>query len=464
VILRRAFDGLVMAAFALPLSSMWQEPDVPLALKLAGALVLVVTAARPAIGLCLAAGMLPVAPVIGIIAGAQIGPGGVEALVLPFLIAGFGRLAMARGPMLSRIAWPAWVFAGVIAAGCATLVASDAQIWRHLTREYVVDARGFRDLHLAAGWIEALALAVLIERLARAHPASIEPAVRLAIVGAGAAAALAANRVADVMIRSDDALGALAWLVREYRFSAFYPDLNAAGSVYALFLVPAVWLAAARRQHWAWLAVASIGLALWFSGSRAALLAAVAGTVLAWWLARRLPRRWWIGATAVAIVVASVVVWSGRHGRATAGEAVAIRWDLAMLGLRVAATKPVLGVGVGRMPGASAPLVTPDLARRFPPAAAGENAHNNFVQILAESGPIALAAFLWILVIPAAGWRRLATAAEAAGDRPGLLGGLAAFVLTCLAGHPLITEHIRLCFFFWIGIAAAAGRRQAAGP
>ncbi len=458
MILRRAFDGLLMAAFALPLSSILREPDVPLLLKIVGAAVLAVTAARPAVGLCLAAGLLPMAPALGAASGAQIGPAAAEALVLPFLVAGFARLAFERGPVRSRLAAPAWVFAAVVAAGCATLVAADAPIWRHLTREYVVDARGFRDLHLAVSWIEALALAVLVERLARRHPAWIEPVVRMAIAGGGAAAAFAVNRVADVMIRSADPLGAFAWLVREYRFSPFYPDLNAAGSAAALFLIPAVWLAAARRQRWAWLAVGTIGLALWFSGSRAALLAAVAGAVLAWWLARRLPRHWWIGVAAGAVAIASVVVWGGRPGRATVAEAVTIRWDLGLLGLRVAATEPVLGVGIGRMPGASAPLVTPALARRYPPAAGGDNAHNNFVQILAESGPVALAAFLWILAVPAAGWRRLSAAVDAAGDRPGLLGGLAAFALTCLAGHPLINEHVRLCFFLWIGIAAAASR------
>ncbi len=464
MILRRAFDGLLVAAFALPLSSMWREPDVPLLLKIIGVAVLALTAARPAMGLCLAAGLLPLAPALGAVAGAQIGPAAVETLVLPFLIAGFARLAIERGPTHSRLAAPAWAFAAIVAAGCVTLVAADAPVWRHLTREYVVDARGFRDLHLAAGWIEALALAVLVERLARRHPAWIDPAVRMAIVGGAAAASLAANRIAGVMIRSEDPLGAFAWLVREYRFSTFYPDLNAAGSLYALFLVPAIWMATARRQRWAWLAVGTIGLALWFSGSRAALLAAVAGGVLAWWIARRLPRRWWIGAAAAALAVTSVVVWGERPGRATVGEAVAIRWDLAMLGLRVAATDPVLGVGVGRMAGAAAPLVTPDLARRYPPAAGGDNAHNNFVQILAESGPIALAAFLWILAVPARGWRRLATAAGAVGDQPGLLGGLAAFSLTCLAGHPLISEHVRVCFFLWIGIAAASAGRAAESP
>ena len=457
--IRRVFDGLVMAAFALPLSSMWREPDVPLLLKLAGAALLVVTAVRPAMGLCFGAALLPLAPALGAVAGAQIGPGAVEVLVLPFLVAGYARLALDREAAKSRLALPVWAFAAVVAVGCATLIAGDAPIWRHVTREWVVDARGFRDLHLAAGWIEALALAVLVERVARRHPAWIESTVRMAIIGGGAMAAFSANRLMEVMIRSGDPLGTAAWLVREYRFSPFYPDLNAAGSLYALLLVPAVWMAAARRQRWAWLAVAALGLALWFSGSRTALLAAVGGAIVAWWLVRRLPKYWWVGAVAATLALTSVVAWGMRPGRATATQAVGVRWDLMMLGLRVAATQPVLGVGVGRLPGASAPFVTPELARRYPPAVSGENAHNNFVQILAESGPMALAAFLWILAIPASGWRRLSTAAEAAGDRPGLLGGLAAFALTCLAGHPLITEHVRLCFFFWIGIAAASSRK-----
>ena len=89
------------------------------------------------------------------------------------------------------------------------------------------------------------------------------------------------------------------------------------------------------------------------------------------------------------------------------------------------------------------------------PAANGENAHNNFVQVLAESGALGLASFVWLLVASVGAtsrWR-----ADAASDviRPGIVGGLAAFLLTSLAGHPLLVEAVRLCFFFWLGCVAA---------
>jgi O-antigen ligase len=147
--------------------------------------------------------------------------------------------------------------------------------------------------------------------------------------------------------------------------------------------------------------------------------------------------------------------WTLRPGRATVNEALSVRWHLAIVSLRVAATDPLLGVGAGRLHAASAPYIPPDLTAMYPPAAAGENAHNNFLQVLAESGLLGFIAFLWLLAAatgPPSRWR---APDMSDGLAPGLVGGFVAFLLTCLAGHPLLIEYVRTCFFLWAGLSAA---------
>jgi hypothetical protein len=374
---------------------------------------------------------------------------------------------MAAGPNLPQ-AWisrPAVLLAAVIGAGGLTLVAAElatatwsevaARVWLRLSRDFFSPDRTLVDLHRAVSWIAMLALAVVVERSLRADRALAGPAARLALAAAAAMAVFSVRRVVQLALGSDDPLALVARAVGTFRFHPFMGDLNAAGSLQALFIVPAVWLAAGRRERWAWPVVALLAVSLWFSGSRAAIVAALAGAVVAWTMARRMPKRWWIGALVLAVGAVAFSLWSLRPGRATVAQAIDIRWHLGVASLRVAATDPLLGVGVSRLHGASASFISPELTSWYRPAAGGENAHNNFLQLLAESGVLGLAAFLWILVAatgPPARWR-----SEDAGEAiaPGLAGGFAAFLLTCLAGHPLLIDYVRACFFLAAGLLAA---------
>jgi len=469
---RRVLDATAGVLFVVPLASVWGEAALPLVPKLLAGVIAVATLARPMVGLSVVAGLLSLTPALQVLTRSPAGVAGLaEALILPLLGAGFLRLALAPDAGGGRLGRPASLLALVVAVGGAVLTAAEfaylplsgvaIRTWHYVTRDYFSGEEVFGDFHRAAGWIVGLGLAVLAERVLGRDRAALRSVTRMAVVGAAAAALLSINRVAEVAIRSPDPWVAVARAFDEYRFSPFYSDLNAAGSLQVLFLVPAMWIAAVLRERWAWLAVGAIAPALWFTGSRAALVAFFAGAALAWGLARRIPRRRWVAAGLVILGASAFVTWTSRPGRAAVSEALAIRWSLAELGLRVAATDPVLGVGADRLRSASAPLVGPDLVRRYPPAAGGDNAHNNFVQVLAEFGVIGFAALSWLLVASLRRGSRDQPEPAGQGDRAGILGGLVAFLLTGLAGHPLLDPNVRLCFFLWVGLAAAstAGQR-----
>jgi O-Antigen ligase len=139
-----------------------------------------------------------------------------------------------------------------------------------------------------------------------------------------------------------------------------------------------------------------------------------------------------------------------------------VRIGMAQAALRMTASRPLFGVGVGEFYQRSGEFIAPDLAILFPPAR-NENAHNNFLQILAELGGVGLAAFLWVLGLSV---RRLVALLAAPGDvlPVGLAVGLAAFGLSCLAGHPLLVPEVAGIFWLVLGVVAGMGRPASGAP
>src|SRR5262249_13952105 len=126
------------------------------------------------------------------------------------------------------------------------------------------------------------------------------------------------------------------------------------------------------------------------------------------------------------------------------------RADFMITGLRMLASAPSFGVGIGRYY---------EMSGRFMPESIywfyfHENAHNNFLQIAGELGAVGLAAFLWML---AAASSRIVRAIRARPDVPLVASavGAAVFVTTWLTSHPLLIAETAYAFWIVLGIALA---------
>src|SRR5207244_2791403 len=105
---------------------------------------------------------------------------------------------------------------------------------------------------------------------------------------------------------------------------------------------------------------------------------------------------------------------------------------------RIIRAHPLFGIGVGRYYPESPLFLGPELAYIY----GFENAHNNLLQIAAETGLVGFGLFaVWI----AGG---VALAARALARDPfdwrllGALAGVLTFLATCLTGHPLLVSEV----------------------
>src|SRR5262249_20050857 len=126
-------------------------------------------------------------------------------------------------------------------------------------------------------------------------------------------------------------------------------------------------------------------------------------------------------------------------------ESFGVRLHMAGIALRMTQQHPIFGIGLDQFRRGSQYFITPDFIARFPQAAVGENAHNNFLQILAELGAVGLIAFGWLLAPLARSIGRGSMAFVA------LTGGVLAFLLTCLLGHPFLIVQVLWLFLLAVG-------------
>lgn len=469
--MRRVLGAAASTIFALPLVGLWRDPGLSWPAATLLTVVAAATLARPATGLLVVAGLFPMAPALNLLLGT---PAIAEPLLLTFLVAALlqGAVSARRAPL--QLAAPALVL-GATLVGWAVVALSARQLWtgdapgallqtvaRDTAWSYFSPQDEASVVRSVLPWLEAIALAVVAERIVRDAPGAGRRFVRMFVFAGAVLSASSAIRLAEISLRQEAPSVAALAVLRDVRLNAFYPDINAAGSIYALFAVAAVWLAVRRSRLW--LAPAGLLLlAVWLAGSRAAFGGVVGGLGLTWFSASRPRIALVLGALVAAVAVLAVVAALGTRN-ASVFRAGGFRVEMTRAGLALAAERPLFGIGLDNFKAASLRHLPADFGQRFRWAARGENAHDNFLQILVELGLVGLLGFLWLIGTPfrsaaSRGW----IAPHAAPEATALAGGIAALLVSALLGHPLLDPHIRASFFLAVGLVTGMSVPAPAG-
>ena len=461
-------------ALTLPLLSIWRPDAVPFPFKVLVTALLAVAAIHPVAGLMALAVLGPVVlPLIITIGQPPFGANeSIEAMVLGVLAGIAWRWVVFGPPAGGRLARPSMLFAAVAAASAVTLLGAQQLVtepmpaflqtlWKHLSRFYFSEAREFPAWHEAAVWIEALLLAVVIERVVHRAPRSGPMLAWAALGGLTLEACFSLLRLAEIANRNADPVSAFWRHALTTRISPHFPDMNAVGSLFALgaagWLVVAIGPKVSRSTRAVAIAGAvMLGAALWLTGSRAA-LGATAITLAIVWLALRRPS-WRLVLAALLVTLAAGALFVRANPnlapRATAGIAMKVRIGMADLGARMVADHPWFGVGLAEFSRQSTEYADRDLMMLFPPLMFGENAHNQLIQIAGELGGVGLLAFLLY-------WSRVLFPAivslRAGGTSLWLwafTAGLCAFHLSALMGHPFLTPYVVFMVFIFVGLVS----------
>jgi O-antigen ligase/polysaccharide polymerase Wzy-like membrane protein len=452
-----------LAALALTaLASVYSNPYFPIWIHAGVIAVAVAAAIRPREMLIALAATGPFVQLL-VTASGSIPIRAFEALVLAFLAGWLLRPgARPAGAMTRRLLPPIGLLIAVLVASSASLA---LELHRANNQRFVEEMTALGKWYLWTGDVtgvvagmmlaEGLALLIAVVDLSEERP-RLALALLEALAWGGAAAAalailLAAGVLTNVLVHGFGLPGR--------RFVAHTPDVNAAGSYFAMLIGLACGMAGStlgpRRRLWiAAIVLLFIGLAL--SRSRSAIgataLLAMVGAI--WAVSKRrvrLPRSaaWGlaigVGALAVMALAAPLSFASG------------IRQEFTITSLRMLGSRPIFGIGIGRYYALSRLILTPRLGVLY----ADENAHDYFLQIAAELGIVGFAALLWVLVAA------LRPAAQSLSDRSrdfvsaGLFGGAAAFLVTSVAGHPFLVAESSFPFWILLGLAVVASRSTA---
>ncbi len=443
-------------------STEWMSIAIP-----AGLVIL--AAIRPYDALCVLAAFGPLAAVTLVVVSAE--PRNIRyetALALAFL-AGWAlnravRPRMSALPIPTSLRWSlisllALVLSSAVATGSVLLTETPdttlADLLDPLVREYLVLTN---PLTTALLFAEGLVLMIAAADICSGDRLRREAVLRLMVIGATAAALLNVLRFVVAAVQREDPLLTFVTYVIRQRVNVHYSDLNAAGSYFAM-----MWLVAAgfalRGHAIAIPSAVLIAAALWLTGSRAgmaaALVTAIAGGILAL-RGRATARRIRLATALAVLILAAAGVWrvypEGRNNPAM--WSLSTRAGLVEAGLRMAADQPVFGVGIGRFYRLSERYVADTYVDAMIAAQRriSENAHNYFVQLLAELGVPGLLLFLSMLGLALREVWRASAASDAAGT---LFAGLIVFLLTCVTGHPLLVAGAAYPFWLALGLYAA---------
>jgi O-antigen ligase len=463
--------ALAAVSFLGILVSLFRVPDVPSFVALALLVFAAGSAFRPDVALAAIAVGVPVASWLGRSWNGYVAwP---EALVAAFCAGYCARSAVARSisdPPADPLARPLFLTVAIILGSLAVQLWID--LWRFgsasmgrdlsdlINASYFVLTMSGDPIDAAMRLLESLVILKAAATEVQRKPKLASQLVSWAVCGAALAAALNVARVWQAAARLDTPLRSFASYMMNLRLNVHYGDLNAAGSYFVLLFFPALGLALARKGRIYWVAVLLIASGIWISGSRTAIaVAMLAMAVPAAAIGTRIRhgRRRWLaiagGAVALAIIAAAVAQFSPKRGnQQSALAAIQVRVEMIRTSLRMTASSPSFGVGIGRYYFRSGEFSSPELLQLFPPAI-HENAHNNFLQFLAELGIVGFAAVLWLLWTATRLCVSLVAREQQNAAAWGLVTGLIAFVLSWLGGHPLLIDEPAFAFWLLVGVA-----------
>ncbi len=306
-----------------------------------------------------------------------------------------------------------------------------------VTRAYLINAN---ELSAAMLFAEGVVLMLAAADLCAADRLRRDRVLRLMAWAAAVAGLLNVFKLFGGAMAHPDPWPTLWSYLSTSRVNIHFRDLNAAGSYFAMMIFIAIGAFRHARLAAA-IACGAIGMALWIAGSRTALavvilIAAIGGVMALRATGHRRSTKLALLAGLAALAVAG---WHWYpEGRNLGGsDAFSFRIATAEAAVDLIAAHPLAGVGLGRFHALSG---------------VSENAHNNLLQIGAELGMPALV--LFVILVAAA--LRQAWQSDGAGSR-GLVLGLAAFLLTSLAGHPLLVQGAAYPFWMALGLAASSG-------
>ncbi len=465
LVVARASWVLVTLVATLLLQSIYHQP-VGWAPGSSVAALALFAALRPFQAVLLLGALCPLAGIIFVLISAH--GGGLrfaEALALA-CIAGWSARRAVQGRPLRVSPWLRWTVMTLIAAALASsvvygavMLAEDPSIAgtgilpTFIVRSYLVD---LTPVSFAMLFAESLVLLLVVADTCAVDGRRRDVLLRMMVIGAAAAALMNVNRIVEVAIRQEDSWTAFPTYLATLRVNVHYGDLNAAGSYFSMMLLVAAGLAG-RLRIAAMGSVLLIGTALWITGSRTAMGAALGMAVLTGLMTLRgrgFRRNASVIAALVLLAGISLAVWSWspqRTNSAAARWSLSTRIELARAALDMAAAHPFFGIGLGRFYVLSHEYVGEMLEAQ---GKQSENAHNYFLQVLAELGVPGLLLFLSVVAV---GLLAGVRGAGPPGPSWGLTAGLCAFLLTCLAGHSLLVPAAAYPFWIALGVAASLG-------
>lgn len=451
---------------ATPLWSVFVRADVPAGQKCVVGGLWVIAAARPVAGAVLLAALLPFALGLAVAFAGLTATNLADCMTLAFASGAALRLAVPRTD--DRLSRPAAVLAAaVVTSVVVDLVLQRAvapgrpfwqELWHHIRVLYWTDDAGtWSQVHDAVRWCAVLSVAVLVERAIRARDGVGRLVTWVWVSGAAAASTFTVIRAAEIVARRETPVfESLWWLVTRSRLSVLNPDPNATGSLFAFLLITAAFVAVRRRLWWMLaIVVPMLVLPFGLAQSRSAVGAIIVVIGMRALIDRWHARRFLVPAALIlVVVVGGVVFWmANSRSHASPGKALELRAQMLQVGARMSVRYPVWGVGLSDYARTSRRFVPAEFEAlsRFAPA--GENAHNNFLQVAVELGIPAGLAFIWLLVPAAASvWRAAPALLPVEHTALGL--GLSALLVTMLLGHPLLVPEVAASCLLGLGLAA----------